>query len=459
MPKSTKKVFRNSILQTGNAFLTTGLNFLLTFIYTRMLDPSEFGALVTSQAQVLVWILLVDLGLFNGLISALTVAEGDKKERQDFRAWDIVKRVLMIRLSGATVGALFVISVSWLRYSRTGQLEQFYRDIAFVPHLFAFAVQYTFTAYAIYRERQGLTVMANLSGMVATVALTVFFTFKGAPIYILLLSQSWGGYLAASIMFFSFWKRPIVSTTRRETRSQEKTWAKRAWIALIRDAWPYALVFAVMVLWQRLDQIAASHFLGFSSGGQYALAIRLVGIPVLLIGSFYVALFPDLQRVGRDAPEKIVVYVGSITKFLFRYGLLISFGCLLGIRVFFLPFFPKFAEAKHLLFWFVPGIWAYWIYNFINGALFSLRHFKDAVIVHFCALGIYIVALLILPKANGLKGVAMAYDTFCICLFMFSFYALKRARALPKGIDFWRAYSSEEQAFLHGVVTRLISRH
>lgn len=460
MSRSVRNILRNSALQTVNVYAVTVLNFLLILAYTRALGPEQFGVLATSQAQVLVWVMLVDLGLYGGLVSALTAAEADKSDisRQGFRAWDLVWRVLGIRMGGAVLGTTFITILAYFHAKHDGSwnAQVFWRDVAFVPHLYALAFQQTFTAYVNFRGRFKMAVIGNVTGVAISAGLSAYLAHKGAPIPLLLVAQSWGGFVAGFIILFSLWWQPIhEEPTRRTQRTRSGSWRQEAWQALFRDAWPYALIFAASVLWQRLDQIVASHFLSFEAGGQYALAVRLMAIPMMVANAIYIAIVPDIQRVGRDAPEKLIVYVGSVGKILFRYGLPVAFVLLYLIRELMLPLFPKFHAARDLLFWFAPGIWGYWIQNFLVAALYGLRSFREVVWVHFGALLVYVVSLLVLVQAFGLVGVVMGYDIFCLSLAYFALRALKKAKHLEAGFFFHQKFSLKEREFIDLVKTRI----
>lgn len=462
MSKSVRKVLKNSFFQTFGGIAFTGLNFLLILGYARILGPESFGSLVGSQAKVLVWALLVDLGLSHGLIGALTAAEVQRDDgaRQGFRSRDLIARVLWVRLAGALLGTFAVTLLAYWQAARPEGFakEQFLQDLAFLPYLYALAVQQTAMAYANFRERQGLSVMAMLAGSVVTVILALTLAFRGESVAHLLLAQSWGGLLSGMIIVFAFLLAP--TPKRAEQRGggekyRRGPWGEEAWRALLRDAWPYALIYAAGVLWSRLDQITATHWLGNESGGQYGLAVRLVAIPTIMASSVLLALFPDLQRVGLDAPEKIQVFVGATGKFLYRYGILLVGVLLAVVAVLVGPLVPKFQPALWLLPWFVPGVWAYFLHSFTVGSLYAVRLYKEAVFAHAWALGIFVLLLPLGAKIFGLPGVAGAYDIFCLVLFYKSYRALKKNGVLPKPFRFSGAYTREEAELLASVGGRL----
>jgi O-antigen/teichoic acid export membrane protein len=395
----------------------------------------------------------VDLGLSNTLIGALTSAEGGRTElsRQGFRTRDLLYRVLSVRATGALVGTCVV---TWIAFHRdAGNAGQFWLDVAFTPHLFAQALQQTAISLAVYRNRQGFSVVANLIGVSTTVFLALFLAWKGAALPWLLLAQSWGGFLSGSIIFgyfyLQFLKRKRAGASRRVVRFHGRgAWGGEAWQALVNDAWPYAITFGVFVLWQRLDQITASHLLGMERGGQYGMAVRLVAVPLLMASSASFALFPDLQRVGRDAPERIRTILGALSKLIWRYGIVVAVLILGTLALVLAPLVPKFRPALHLLPFFVPGIWGYWMQSFLVNSLFGLRLYRKVVAAHLAALAVYLPSLLFLTEAFGLHGVAASFDIFCLCMFYFSYRSAKSAGVLPRNFFLYGAFTAEEKELL-----------
>ncbi|NUM89189.1 MAG: lipopolysaccharide biosynthesis protein [Bdellovibrionales bacterium] len=454
MAKSFGKVLKNSAFQTFGALSVTGFNFLLMMVYARVLGPEGFGALVTSQAKVLVWMVLVDLGLYHGLIGALTAADGRRQERdrQEFRARDLVVRVFWVRMLGAVLGTC---AVAFLARHEEG----FWQHMAFTPHLFAIGAQQTASAYAGFRDRQDLAVVSISTGVFLTVVLSVLLALNGASVGWLLLAQSWGGFLAAALMLvFFLWERTRrvkEEGTRRVERVVQGPWRQEAWRAIIRDSWPYATVFACLTLWQRLDQITVERVLGLETAGNYGLAVRIVAIPILLSGSVAGALFPDLQRVGRDAPEKITVFLGMIMKLLYRWGILLAAAVLLSAGAVISLLLPKYGTALALLPWFVPGVWAYWLQSFLMNSLFGIRRYRLVVAVHLAALGAFVPSVLILPEVMGVRGVVWSFDLFCLTLLLTGHWAAARAGALPRRFRFFAPFSAPEEELWRGITSRL----
>lgn len=463
MSKSVSKILRNSLFQTSNAVIATGLNFILMLGYAHLLGPEKLGSLVTSQATVLIWIMLIDLGMTNGLIGALTKAEAEKSsdDRQGFRVFDLVGQVLTLRLGGATVAFIGISIFSYFAARQTADgsfdKELFLQHIAYTPHLFAFAVNQTAAAYALFRGRQGLCVFANLAGIFATVVVAFILALQDASITSLLLAQSWGGFLTALIIVWGFWVKPHAHEKEniRAVKSNPKPWKRNALKALLWDVWPHTVALAATTIWQRADQLTASRYLGLEVGGQYGLAIRFVGVPILAGAALFIALFPDLQRVGRDAPEKVIPYMGVVTKFLFRYGVFIAAAFLFSLAMIMVPMLPKFRPALRLLPGFVPGVCAYWMYNFMIGTLFGLRRYKEIAITHVIALGAYLLALPILTKTFLLPGVIASYNIFAISLACLCYYFLKQAGGLAKSHRLYAAYSADELDLVRSVRRKL----
>ncbi|MGZ3712997.1 MAG: lipopolysaccharide biosynthesis protein [Bdellovibrionota bacterium] len=223
MSKSVKRVVKNSFFQSIGALILTALNLVLMLGYARIYGPESFGSLMTAQAQVLVWGWLVDLGLSQSLISALTRAEGTKSDqvRQRFRARDLLFRVLLIRMAGACIGCIVILSIGRLNNHWTE--ADLWQRAAFCPFLFAAAFLQTGIAYSSFLHRQAMAVLAQISGVVITVAVPLYLAAHGVALPWVLLSQSVGGFFSGSVIygiyFFESAKRRQLGTTRRLDRT------------------------------------------------------------------------------------------------------------------------------------------------------------------------------------------------------------------------------------------------
>jgi O-antigen/teichoic acid export membrane protein len=462
MSKSVKRVLKNSFFQTFGAFSLTALNLFLLLGYARILGPESFGSRVTSQAQVLVWGWLVDLGLSNSLISALTRAEGirSEQERQGFRAPDLLFRVLGLRVTGAAIGMVGILLMGGFRQSFAD--PEFLQRLSYCPFLFASALLQTAMAYANFNGRQALAVISQIIGVSVTVALPLYLARQHYPIHLLLLAQSWGGFLSAAIIFgfffFASLQRRRAGNSRRVDRFRQRgPWAEQAWLALANDAWPYAITFGATVIWQRLDQIVASSVLGYELGGQYAMAVRLTAIPILFASAISIAVFPDLQKLGRDNPQRMRVILGAISKAIYRYGILLVALLLVTVAFVLVPVVPKFRPALRLLPFFVPGVWAFWLQASVVNALFGMREYTRVVRAHIFSVLIYVPSIFTLPHFFALQGVVWSFNIFCLSMCGFSLLAARRAGLFHKGFTPFSAFTPEELALWRSVgIGRLI---
>jgi O-antigen/teichoic acid export membrane protein len=219
-------------------------------------------------------------------------------------------------------------------------------------------------------------------------------------------------------------------------------------------SWPHAIIFASITIWSRLDQIAASYLIDYSAAGIYGLAVRLVGMPQLASAAMIVVLFPELQRLGRDAPEKVNFYTNFVLKLLVRFGAVLCFTILWVLGVFIAPLVPKFQPAISLLIWFAPGIWAFWLYSITTNALLGLRFYRQTCVAYTIALIIYMIVILPLTKNFGLIGVVLSYDMFSIVLFAVSFYYFHRY--VNKGeLVLFSKFSLSEKKFLSDLRLKL----
>lgn len=422
----------NSVLVTGSAIGTSVIGFITLFVLTRIFSPEEFGAFVSSQAKVMIWLLLVDLGLYNGLIGTLTPLRFDPSAEKA-----VLTRALLLRLAGSLAGVAILFAQS---------SDSLWRDIAYTPFLFGYAIQQTFSAYLAHRGQQSLAVSTHLFGFGLSALLAIVTALLGGSVTQVLCVHSCSGLLASGAMLWKIkWEKSAASPHLQ------------SWQLLFSNSWAYALIFASTTIWQRLDQITAARLFGLTQAGEYGLAARLVGIPILVVAAVSVALFPDFQRTGLDAPEKLSLYIGLMLKWLFRYGLFLTIFVLGGVAGVIVLLFPKFLAALHLLPYFVPGIWAFWLFNFANNGLAGFREYKKSVAAHLLSAGIYFAAIHVLPVRFGLAGIALSYSLFCVSLFLFSHFFLCRCRQWKKN-SLFSAFTEAERAVLAQLQGKIIAR-
>jgi O-antigen/teichoic acid export membrane protein len=438
MSAAIGKAIRNSAWQSLSGLSITGLNFLQMLVIARALGPALFGSFVTSQAQVLFWMLLVDLGLTSGLIAALTEFEagGARSSRP------LVAAALLVRFAGAALGSLIVFFLAG-----KGDAALYWQSTAYLPYLFAWAFQQTAVSLATYRGRQGLAIAAATACSFASACLSIFLVLRGNSLSLVLFAQSLWGFLAA------FWIMLGLRGPRLPDSSSQGVCA-----LLWKNSWPYALVFAALTAWGRLDQIVTANLLGLEAGGQYGLAARLVAIPVLLAASVAFSIFPDLQRLGRDAPEKIPVYTGAVLKLMFRWGLPLSFFFLGVVAFAILPLLPKFRAGLSLLPWFALGVWAYWMHSFAINAFWGSRRYREIVLAHLYALAAYMFAIVPLVKALGNRGAALAYDLFGLVLLAAAVFYMRRLGVLARNFRFFAPLDPSEAFVLEKVKEKIQGR-
>jgi PST family polysaccharide transporter len=448
MSAAIGKAIRNSAWQSLGGLSITGLNFIQVLVLARVLGPEQFGSFVTSQAQVLVWMLLVDLGLTAGLIAALTEFEG----REPRNSTPLVIAALAVRLAGAAIGAAVILFLAKKSHGATAiYSNRFWQDVAYVPYLFSWAIQQTAFSLATFRGRQGLAAGTVALCNFASVTLSIALVLHGSLLFLVLFLQSLWGFLGAALIFGA-----LARGARKPQASAHSP--ASVWRLLWRNSWPYGLVFAALTAWGRIDQIVATHLLGLEAGGQYGLAARLVAVPVLLATSVGFAIFPDLQRLGRDAPERLPAYTGASLKLIFRYGLPLAFLFLAGVALVILPLLPKFHSAIHLLPWFAVGVWAYWLHSFAINAFWGSRRYREIVLAHLFALAVYLALIVPLVQLAGNRGAALAYDLFGLVLLASAVRYMRRLGALPPHFRLFDRLSPDEQRVWERVKQKILRR-
>lgn len=446
MSKAISRAISSSAWQSLSGLSVTALNFLLILLYARVLGPEKFGSLVTSQNQVLIWTLIVDLGLTAGLISTLTFHPENKIR--------FVFATALLRLLGAALGALFVCAFAYHHAGGDTTAPGFWQNLAYVPYLFAFAAQQTAIGLASFLRRQALMIAGIFLGGLGSILLSALLLYRGASISALLFFHSWWGFVTALIILTGLLRKEARPLLSRAHDARKLLATKETWCALWKNSWPFAAVFAAMTVWNRLDQIVTAHYLGLEAGGQYALAARLVSIPILVAASVAFALFPEMQRLGKDAPGKVALYAGTVLKILFRYGLPAAAAFLGAVALAVAPLVPKFLPAIALLPWFAAGVWAYWMHSFAINAYWGARRYGAMVGIHAAALAAYGAAILPLVHFLGNRGAALTFCLFGFVLLGGALHFMRKHGALKADFSLFRALEPDERALWQNILAK-----
>jgi O-antigen/teichoic acid export membrane protein len=170
--------------------------------------------------------------------------------------------------------------------------------------------------------------------------------------------------------------------------------------------------------------------------------------------SISLALFPDLQRIGRDAPERVRVLLGFASKIIWRYGILVAALMLVAIALLVMPLQPQFKPAFKLLPYFVPGVWAFWMQSFLMNALFGLRRYRLVVELHLVSLFVYVTAIYFLTQWFGVHGVVWSFNLFCLSMSFLGFRAARKAGLLERNYSLFGAFSADEKALWRQAAAR-----
>lgn len=434
MSKKILVATKNSLFVAISSFGSAGLNFLMMLVFARYLEPDQFGSFIQSQSGVLVWLFLCDLGLSNGLTAVLTFNDSTRA-----MVLPVFYRVLGVRIFGSIV-ALGFVSL----FSSLSDPEHYWQHLAFTPYLFGNAFLSSFAAYLYYSGRQLVASNCNLMGTLIAFLINIYFVTHGYSLTTILFTQSLSALFAALLMRFSIrFPDPSNAIENREIN---------IWKLLVQDSWPHAIIFASVTLWSRIDQLAVAHWLGLSEAGLYGLTVRFISIPLLAVSAFTVVLFPELQRLGRDAPEKICLYTAFAVKLSFRWGLPLAILFLYLLSLVVIPLAPKYAPALKLLYWFAPGVWAYWNYNFTCNALLGFRRYKEVSIAYLLALTTFVALIYPMTTYFGILGTIWDFNFFCLSLFAIS-YALLLKGETSMGYP-WSKFGIEENVLFNKLLKR-----
>jgi O-antigen/teichoic acid export membrane protein len=230
------------------------------------------------------------------------------------------------------------------------------------------------------------------------------------------------------------------------------------WSALWVQAWPHAIAFAAITFWQRFDQLMVARFLDSHSQGQYAFAARIVSIPILLVGAIAIAIFPDMQRLGRDAPARMHTIVVCYTKIALKYGLLLSFFGAKLVEWIVGYIYPEYKSGLALLPLLSLGIVAYGGQMLAIQSLIGLQKYRASAIIYIVASAAFASLAFVLTSQIGVFGTVVAFNVFLYTLWALSLRYLLEGNALAAILHNFATTSPEEKELQDKILAVVLRR-
>jgi O-antigen/teichoic acid export membrane protein len=365
-------------------------------IYTRHVDPSQYGVAELLMTAIVLVSILIRFGIGEALVR-YHYADEDRARRDA-----LARRATGFLLLATTLAAIPLLAFA-------GPLSQLLLD-RHDPGVFRIAVLglWTFTnlelAMSLLRvdERVRAYVVTTLSNVLLTIALTVFLVVvKDQQARGLLL----GNYGASTVVLLALWAS--MAERLRPRRGGADHPGLHPLRRLLSFGLPTVPADASVYALNLVDRWYLFHRYGAATAGVYSIAVKLAGVTGFVARAFQYS-WPPLAYSIKDDEEASRFYAFVATYYLFITGWVVAGLLLLGRWFTRLLAAPAYFGAHTALPWLALG-WSLYglfvIFVVIAGrAEVTTRNFPAAAV----GLAVNVLLLIALTPSLGLAGAGLA---------------------------------------------------
>lgn len=389
-PVAGALVVRGGILRFSSYILVMALSVISAALLTRHLGVARFGGYTTVISLVGVISSITDAGMANLGTREYVVRTGADREAL---MRDLLALRLTLTLLGVLIAAAFALAAGYGAPLVLGTVLAALSVVALV-------LQHTFSIPLMTDLRLGVVSALEVARQAITVVLIVILILLRAGVLPLLAVA-----LATSLLLL-----PPTAVLVRGRISTRLVLRPRRWMVLLRLTVAFSLASAASTIYLYTAQIltslvASSHQSGLFSAS-FRVFIAIAAVPGLLVG----ITLPVLARAAARDDRARLAYALQRT---FEVSLIIGVGALLGVVVgagFIIEVVagPKFAgaagalrlEGVALLASFVLAVWGF--------GLLSLHRHRAMLLANLAALAVSAGLTVLLAKAHGARGAALA---------------------------------------------------
>ena len=408
-----KTVFRHGVVYAIPAFISRSLSLFLVPLYTRVLAPSDYGALD----------LLLAFGNFINLTIALEISQG--LARLYFDAPDADKKTAYSSsafwFTGVNYTAFLLITLLF-----APSLSKLLLGVPGLDNIFRLAMCYIWLN-GIFGLAQSQLRWELRSRQFATISLLVTLVTPAASficifIFKLKLAGILCGLIAGMIggLIYGLWN------LRGTFRFRFDRVATREMLAYSMPLVPSSI--SVFVNYY-IDRLMIRHYLSLTDVGIYGIGFRLASVTGLLMIGFNGALTPLIYSHYREAetPRQLA----TLFRIFAAFALVVFLGLSLFAKdILWVMTTPAYYSAAYVVIYLVPSILFAGMYIFAPGIDIEK---KTSIILWINAVGALINVLLnyLLVPLFGISGAAIATLTGSIAVFVSYMVASQRLYPVP----------------------------
>ncbi len=410
---TTKRIIKNSFFLTGGNVVAKSINLVLVFLLTRLLGSEGFGVYNFAFAYTMIFLLFTHMG-----ISSLMVRE-IAKDRSRAKEMLGVSLPIVFIFTLLSIGLINLLAwgFGWVLYER---------QIIAVFSIYMACDGFGRFAFSIFRafERMEFEALVYICERIGLLIVTVFCWWISADLFFLVCGFT---LVMVGKALQSFW------LVRKHFLQIPLLWDWERAIAILKEAYPFALMSIFGVMSMRVDTIMLKVFHSAEAVGLYNTARKLVESISFIPENIAFAMFPALSVLFLSDPEKFQQTFERILQYMLIIAIPVMVGAnVLADRFINLLFEPEFARAYLALQWL--AVWLGLLFlkftfattlNAINRQhLFSV--FAGISMVLNIALNYWLIPIYDIVGAGIATVVSEGVGVLCIIV------AVKKLTKLPK---------------------------
>jgi O-antigen/teichoic acid export membrane protein len=404
---------RGGALRVGGYLAGASFSIASAAALFRHLGVDETGRYVTVLTIVALAVGVTDAGLVNiGLRESVVGTPATRKR--------MLSNLLGLR-AALTLAAVFAATgfVAVADYGRTMMAGTVIVGLGFL----AVNLQAIMTVPLLGELRMGWVTGLDFVRQITTVALILALAAAGATLLpFLAVPLAAGGIVLA------------LTAWVLGSRAAFPAWEVRAWSALLRDTFPYAVAAAVGALYFRVALTVTSLVASEREIGLFGAAYRIVDVLMALPGPAVVAAFPILARAARDDRERLAYAVRRGFETCVVLGAAVGLAVALGAPAAIMIIGgDEFSASVPVLRLQAVGLAFAFISTGLGYALLSLRLHRELLLISLAALATAAGLTLALAPSYGARGAAAAGAAaeVVIAIGAYAFLALRHHPIAP----------------------------
>lgn len=269
----------------------------------RYLGPEQFGTLAYAQSFVALFMAFATLGL-DGIVVRELVKNESRRDQ-------IIGTVFWLKLMGAiTVLSILAIAVNFTTN------DAYTNNLVFI--IASATVFQSFNTIDFYFQSKVLSkyvVYANVTSLMLASGLKILLILNEASLeafaWVVLFESA---LLTIGLVFFYIMNR------RKESsgilNKLKFSFHKKTAISLLRESWPLILASIASMINMRIDQVMLSNMVGYEVVGNYAAAVRIAEIWLILPVLIGKSVFPAMISAKNHSLELYRLRIFSSIKYM-----------------------------------------------------------------------------------------------------------------------------------------------